>query len=88
MERVILFANPRDRAYGITRPGRIRGFMTAVFGSGEGSTAPRPRRVVEFFLECEAAEVMIREVRQDEPVLAEELRVEVIELGGDGAALR
>jgi hypothetical protein len=34
----------------------------------------------EFFLEREAAEAMIGEVREDEPELAEELRVEAIEL--------
>jgi hypothetical protein len=38
-------------------------------------------RVVEFLLEREAAEAMIREVWEDEPVLAEELRVEAIQLG-------
>jgi hypothetical protein len=37
-------------------------------------------KVVEFFLEREAAEAMIREVWEDEPKLAEELRVEAIEL--------
>jgi hypothetical protein len=37
-------------------------------------------KVVEFFLECEAAETMIGEVREDEPVLAKDLRVEAIEL--------
>jgi hypothetical protein len=36
--------------------------------------------VVEFFLEREAAEGMIGEVREDEPLLAEDLRVEAIEL--------
>jgi hypothetical protein len=38
-------------------------------------------KVVEFFLEPDAAEAMIREVREDEPMLAEDLRVERIELG-------
>jgi hypothetical protein len=38
-------------------------------------------KVVELFLEREAAEAMIGEVREDEPALAEELRVEAIELG-------
>ena len=37
------------------------------------------KKDVEFFLEREAAEAMIGEVREDEPVLAEELRVEAIE---------
>jgi hypothetical protein len=37
--------------------------------------------VVEFFLEREAAEGMIGEVREDEPLLAEGLRVEAVELG-------
>jgi len=41
-----------------------------------GVSAPRPRRVVEFFLEREAAEAMIGEVREYEPELAEDLRVE------------
>jgi hypothetical protein len=37
---------------------------------------PAPvEQVVEFFLEREAGEVMIGEVREDEPSLAEELRV-------------
>jgi hypothetical protein len=35
---------------------------------------------VEFFLEREAAEAMIGEVREDEPVLAEELG-SIVELG-------
>jgi hypothetical protein len=38
------------------------------------------REVVEFFLERAAAEAMIRETREDEPVLTEDLRVEAIEL--------
>jgi hypothetical protein len=38
-------------------------------------------KVVEFFLERDAAEAMIGEVREDEPVLAEDLRVESVELG-------
>jgi hypothetical protein len=38
-------------------------------------------KVVEFFLERDAAEEMIDVVREDEPLLAEELRVEAIELG-------
>ena len=44
-------------------------------------TAKRLPKVVEFFLERDAAEAMIGEVREDEPVLAEDLRVEAIELG-------
>jgi hypothetical protein len=35
---------------------------------------------VEFFLEREAAVAMIDEVRDDEPLLAEGLRIEAIEL--------
>jgi hypothetical protein len=46
-----------------------------------GVVSAQTERVVEFFLERNAAEAMIREVREDEPVLAEELRVERIELG-------
>ena len=46
-----------------------------------GVVSTQTERVVEFFLEQEAAEAMIGEVREDEPELAEELRVEAIELG-------
>ena len=46
-----------------------------------GVVSAQIETVVEFFLEREAAEAMIGEVREDEPVLAEELRVEAIELG-------
>ena len=42
--------------------------------------AAEKARESEFFLERETAEAMIREVREDEPVLAEVLRVEAIEL--------
>ena len=42
---------------------------------------PRLKRVVGFFLEREAAEMMIREVGEDELALAEELPVEATELG-------
>jgi hypothetical protein len=42
---------------------------------------PQTERVVEFFLGREAAEAMIDGVREDEPLLAEEPRVEAIELG-------
>jgi hypothetical protein len=45
-----------------------------------GVVSAQTEKVVEFFLEREAAEVMIREVWEDEPELAEELRVEAIEL--------
>jgi hypothetical protein len=48
--------------------------------SSTASSAPRPKKVVEFYLEREAAEAMIGAVRDDEPVLAEVLRVEAIEL--------
>jgi hypothetical protein len=43
------------------------------------SSAPG-QKVVAFFLEREAAEAMIGEVREDEPGLAQGLRVEAIEL--------
>ena len=46
-----------------------------------GVVSARTEKVVEFFLEREAAEAMIGEVKEDEPLLAEELRVEAIELG-------
>ena len=36
---------------------------------------------MEFFLEREAAEALIGEVREDKPGLASELRIEAIELG-------
>jgi len=41
-----------------------------------GVVSAQTEKVVEFFLEREAAEAMIGEVREDEPLLAEELRVE------------
>jgi hypothetical protein len=46
-----------------------------------GVVSAQTEKVVEFFLEREAAETMIGEVREDEPMLAEDLRVEAIELG-------
>jgi hypothetical protein len=46
-----------------------------------GVVSAQTEKVVEFFLEQEAAGAMIGEVREDEPLLAEELRVEAIELG-------
>ena len=46
-----------------------------------GVVSAQTEKVLEFFLEREAAEAMIGEVREDEPLLAEELRVEAIELG-------
>jgi hypothetical protein len=46
-----------------------------------GVVSAQTEKVVEFFLEREAGEGIIGEVRGDEPVLAEELRVEGIELG-------
>jgi hypothetical protein len=46
-----------------------------------GVVSAQTRKVVEFFLEREAAEAMIREGREDEPVLSDELRVEAIVLG-------
>jgi hypothetical protein len=46
-----------------------------------GVVSAQTEKVVEFFLERHAAEAMIDEVRADEPVLAEDLRVEAIELG-------
>lgn len=44
-----------------------------------GVASAQTEAVVEFFLEREPAEAMIDEVREDEPVLAEDLRVEAIE---------
>jgi hypothetical protein len=46
-----------------------------------GVVSAQTEKVVEFFLEREATEAMIREVREDEPLLAGDLRVEAIELG-------
>jgi hypothetical protein len=46
-----------------------------------GVVSAQTEKVVEFFLDREATETMIQEVREDEPLLAEELRVEAIELG-------
>jgi hypothetical protein len=45
-----------------------------------GVASAQTEKVVEFFLEREATEAMIGEVREDEPVLAEELRVEAMSL--------
>ena len=61
--------NPSDGAAGY--PGDVL-FYGVVSAQTEG--------FVEFFLERDAAEAMIGEVREDEPVLAEDLRVEAIEL--------
>ncbi len=47
-----------------------------------GVVSAQTEKVVEFFLERDAAEAMIDEVREDEPALAEDLRIEVIELAG------
>ena len=46
-----------------------------------GVVSAQTEKVVEFFLEWEAAEAIIREVREDELALAEDLRVEAVELG-------
>ena len=48
-----------------------------------GVVSARRRKVVEFFLERDAAEAMIGEIREraDDSVLAEGLRVEAISLG-------
>jgi hypothetical protein len=51
-----------------------------------GVVSAQTEKVVEFFLELDGAQAMIREVREDEPLLADDLRVEAIELGG-GAAI-
>jgi hypothetical protein len=45
-----------------------------------GVVSAQTERVVEFFLERKAAEAMITEVREDEPALAGDLRIEAIEL--------
>jgi hypothetical protein len=42
-----------------------------------GVVTAQTEKVVEFFLEREATEAMIGEDREDEPLLAEDLRVEV-----------
>jgi hypothetical protein len=46
-----------------------------------GVVSAQTEKVVEFFFDREAAEAMICEVREDEPAVAEVLRVEAIELG-------
>ena len=46
-----------------------------------GVVSAQTEKVVKFFLEREAAEAMIGEVREDEPGLRQDLRVESIELG-------
>jgi hypothetical protein len=46
-----------------------------------GAVSAQTEKVVEFFLERKAAEAMIGEVREGEPELAVDLRVETIELG-------
>jgi hypothetical protein len=46
-----------------------------------GVVSAQTEKVVEFFLEREAGEAMIDELREDEPALTEDLRVEAIELG-------
>jgi hypothetical protein len=43
-----------------------------------GVVSAQTEKVVEFFLDREAAEAMIREVCEDDPDLAELLRVEAI----------
>ena len=45
-----------------------------------GVVSAQTEKVVEFFLGGEAAEVMIGEVREDEPALTGDLRIEAIEL--------
>ncbi len=45
-----------------------------------GVVSAQTEKVVEFFLERESAEGVTREVREDERVLAEDLRVEAIGL--------
>jgi hypothetical protein len=45
-----------------------------------GVVSAQTEKVVEFFLEPDAAEAMIGEVRKDEPMLAEDLPVQAIEL--------
>jgi hypothetical protein len=45
-----------------------------------GVVSAQTERVVEFFLEWKAAEAMIGDVREDDPLLADDLRVEAIEL--------
>jgi hypothetical protein len=47
-----------------------------------GVVSAQTEKVVEFFLEREAAEAMIREVREDEPLLPEDLRVEAVQFSG------
>jgi hypothetical protein len=53
-----------------------------------GVVGAQTEKVVEFFLKRDAAEAMIREVREDEPGLAADLRVEAIELGLAGSKIQ
>jgi len=46
-----------------------------------GVVSAQTEEVVEFHLEREAAETMIQNLREDEPVLAGDSRVDAIELG-------
>jgi len=45
-----------------------------------GVVSAQTEKVFDFFLEREAAEAMIGEARADEPLLAQGLRVEAVEL--------
>jgi len=68
-------------AAGAGRSSRWAALATGLFHEPfYGVVSAQTEKVVEFFLERDAAEAMIREVREDEPVLAEDLRVEVVEL--------
>jgi hypothetical protein len=58
--------------------------VSAAYSGGAlfyGVVGAQTEKVVEFFLEREAAEAMIGEVQADEPALADDLRVEAIALG-------
>jgi hypothetical protein len=53
-----------------------------------GVVSFQTEKVVEFFLEREAAEAMIGEVRKDEPELTKELRFEAVATPVGTAAFR
>ena len=65
---------PKLRASGVGLPGAEARALAALSGAGPNGEAG------EFFLEREAAEAMIGEARADEPLLAQGLRVEAVEL--------
>ncbi len=55
-------------------------------GDVYGVIDSRAEEAIELFIRRDDAETFVRDVRQDEPELADELRIEAIKLGaGQGA---